>query len=231
MFIRQVGHRIHHDLTVYEIASLTDGYREFSAAVCRILARSEEEVVDSGVSESQLNFICKLMFVEWDESTTSTIFDLFDMDSKYKLDISQIYVLFVLACSTESKQMMHFIHKFGKVTYDMMVSRGQGMLYDKLLCLTGLIYDKSSVEIRRMLQRVGIDKECSISFSDFEVFMFDSIKSTNADTGDSRSYLYDLDMQTHKAKCFEQKKSKSPGSLATGHIPAMNSLTNQCCLI
>lgn len=209
--------------------SSIDGFKEFNSTVCRMLAKTEEEINDSGVTETQLNFLLKLVFSEWEESSTATFFDLFDMESKYKLDISQVYVLFVLACSIESRQIMHYLHKFGKVTYDMMVSRGQGMLYDKLLSLTGLIFDKSTVEIQRMLQRIGIDKENSIPFTDFEIFFFDAIKVSHTDSGDVRAFLFDLDMETHSVKCFEQKKSRQQSPLLTGHL--LTSSTNRCSLI
>ena len=43
------------------------------------------------------------MLLDTDEGVVMTLIDLFDTDARGKLDISQVYLFFLLACAVESK--------------------------------------------------------------------------------------------------------------------------------
>lgn len=195
------------------------------------MAKTEEEVAEHGINELQLTFLAKLIFLEWEDCSTQTVFDLFDVESKYKLDISQLFVLFLLVCSLESRQQMHFLHKFGKATFDMMASRGQGLINDRLVALTNLIFDKSLVEIQRMLQRVGIERNAYISFNEFELFLFDCFRVAQAEPSDCRTIVLDFDYQTQSAKCYEQRKQRIPNLMLLHQMTSPASSINKCTLI
>lgn len=231
MFTRQSSEGVLAEVTLYEVLSTPDGYREFRTAICNLLAKSDDEVADQGISDVQLNFLGKQVFGEWDEGLTQTVLDVFDGDSRMRLDVTQIYVLFLLACAVESRQAVYFLHKFGKALFDMTAARSQGLAASRLTTLASLLFDKTAVEIQRMLQKIGIDKEEIVTFSDFELFLFDSIRSCQSGPGgDCRTYAYEYSAEKQSVRFLEIKKPKQNSGVKGLNLVASSSM-NRCALI
>ena len=78
-----------------------------------------------------------------------------------------------------------------------------------MLTFCSLIFDKSAVETQRGLQRIGVEPNVSLSFEDFEVFLYDTVKSEfKSKDMEVRTYCYEYDLETKSSKHFEIKKSK-----------------------
>lgn len=63
------------------------------------------------------------MFYEGDEVLVQVALDLFDCELRQKLDLSQLYLIFLLVCSVESGQLLQFQHQFGRSMFELLGNR------------------------------------------------------------------------------------------------------------
>lgn len=155
--------------------------------------------------------MAKEIFTEADEVVTELIMDVFDSENKGRLDVTYLYVLFVLALALENKAacLLRFLHKFGKVFFEM-ASTKHVVTYEKIVSLSVIVLDKTSVEVQRMLQRVGIDKNTAssgISWNDWEIYWYDVVKGITQST--SALHKGTSQIEGGRVYCFEYDPEKS----------------------
>ena len=191
---------------------------------------------DIGFNEYHAMYISKSMMNDFDESLVSTVYDIFDYESKGKMDVSHLYIVYLLVCAMESRQLLHYMHQYGRALFELMCSKSKILIYDRyttmiyrMISICSLIFDKSCVELQRLLQRVGVDVGGSISFEDFEVFLYDTISTDmKSKDQDVRLYYYEYDMDNDTVRHFEVKKQRVD-KLHTQQLTGMSSL--RCTLI
>lgn len=193
------------EFTSFDVVSAPEGFREFKSVVTKVAGyRAGDPPCDFELLEHQTVSLLRHIIIEPDEGLACTLYELFDSDCKGRMDITHFFVLFVLVSAIESKKLLEFQHKYGKVIFDMLAAKWSSIPYEKMLTYTGLVLDKSVVEIQRMLQRVDIDKDQPLTFSDYEVFMFDSINTEyKTKEIDPRLFVYEYVVEEKKGRYAE----------------------------
>lgn len=119
------------ELTAYDALSGPDGYREFRNAIQKSFGGRSEDILENGFTEWQMTSIVRGILLESDESIVVTMMDLFDTEARGRFDISHVYVLFLLVAALESKQLLQFLHKFGRTLFEMLATKNSQVPYDR----------------------------------------------------------------------------------------------------
>jgi len=197
------------EITALDVMATPEGYRDFRIAIVDLLGAKGEEVFEGGLAEPALAFLAKHVLYEADDTLVSTVLDLCDYESRGRLDISQVYLLFLLLCAIESKQLLEFFHRFGRPVFEMLSMKQAMVHFDRTVNFCSLVFDKSAVELGRSMQRLGLDRQIPLSYADFELFLYD-ITKTELKTRDAepRIFIYECDPQHKIARFYEQKKPR-----------------------
>lgn len=213
------------EFTSFDIVAHPEGFREFKTVVSKLAGyRQGGDGFQVGLQEHETISLLRHVIIEADEGLACTLYELFDSDSKGKLDLTHLYVLFVLVSAIESKRLLEFQHKFGHVIFDMLATKFNTICHDHMLAYAGLIFDKSWVELQRTLQRIQFEREQPVTYEDYELFMFDCI-STEYKTRDidPRIFMYEYSLDEKKGRYAEIfKKSGKSGLSGSSKITAVN---------
>ena len=71
------------------------------------------------------------MLNDSDESIITSVYELFDFESRGKLDVTYVYLIFLLVCAMESKQLLEYLHKFGRAVFELLSSRSGKLSFDR----------------------------------------------------------------------------------------------------
>ena len=200
------------EITGYDILSTPDGFKEFKNGISKSTGMRKDDLED-GLYEHQIASMSKHIVYETDESIVSVVVDIMDCMSIGKIDVSILYVLFLLVCASDSRQLLEYFFKWGKTVYELLSNKNAngGIVYDRLVSFISLLFDKSIVEIQRSLARLYIDKSTTVTHGDFELVMYDLIKQEYGNNQASelgRAYLYEYNLDTKSVRFTEVKKNK-----------------------
>lgn len=153
-----------------------------------ILSTPIENLKFKKITFFQVNSILSDIFVKYSEEGVTTLCDLLDVDLDNGLDVNQIYLVITFGCAFESGQLVEFLHKFGSALFNSLSSKSKYLVYERMIRFLCLFMDKTSVEIQRMLQRIGIDRGEKIYFGDFELFLYQIFKEIDEEERFKRLY-------------------------------------------
>ena len=76
------------------------------------------------------------MLNDSDESVVSSVYELFDFESRGRMDVTYIYLIFLLVCAMESRQLLEYLHKFGRAVFELLTSRSGKLSFERLCLFT-----------------------------------------------------------------------------------------------
>lgn len=154
-----------------------------------LLSSPVENLKFKKISFFQVNSLLSDIFVKHNEEGVEILCDLLDVDLDYGLDVNQLYLVITMGCAYESGQLVEFLHKFGGALFNSLSSKSKYLIYERMIRFICLFLDKTSVEIQRMLQRIGIDRGEKIYYGDFELFLYQVFKDIDEEERFKRVYV------------------------------------------
>lgn len=195
------------NLSIYDLVSTNDGYVEIQKYFSVLLSIPKENLKSKKIGFLQINSILGEIFIKHTEEGVSTLCDLLDVDLNNGLDVNQVYLVIAFGAAFESGQMIEYLHKFGRMLFSCLSSKSKYLVYERMIRFVCLFLDQTSVEIQRMLQRIGVDRGEKIYFEEFELFLYKIFKEVDDEERFKRVYVI-MDNNSKKTRVINVAGSK-----------------------
>lgn len=97
---------------------------------------------------------------------------MLDVDLYDSMNHNQIYIILCFTAAQESAELVRFLHKFAKLVFEILSSKSRYIVYERVIRLASLVMTKTSVELQRMAQNIGVERGEKVYYEDYELLFF-----------------------------------------------------------
>jgi len=135
-----------------------------------------------------------------------------DVDLYDSMNQNQIYILLCFTAAQESAELIRFLHKFGKLMFEILSSKSRYIVYERVIRLASLVLVKTSVELQRMAHNIGVDRGEKVFFEDYELFFYQLFSEMDSKQENLRLYYYQNNRVVGKVVKLKSNQEKGTGS-------------------